>query len=35
VQDIDTAQDWERAEWLMKAMQYQIRSEEILIGDAI
>ena len=35
VQDIDTAQDWERAEWLMKAMQYQKRSEDIKIGDAI
>jgi pseudaminic acid cytidylyltransferase len=35
VQDIDTAQDWERAEWLMKAMQYQTRSEEKLTGDSI
>jgi len=35
VQDIDTAQDWERAEWLMKAMQYQTRSEKKLTGDSI
>jgi N-acylneuraminate cytidylyltransferase len=35
VQDIDTAQDWERAEWLMKAMQYQTTSEEKLTGDSV
>ena len=35
VQDIDTAQDWERAEWLMKAMQYQTTCEEKLTGDSV
>lgn len=34
VQDIDTAEDWERAEWLMKAMQYQSNSAKTLNGEA-
>ena len=35
VQDIDTAEDWERAEWLMKALQYQSNSAKTLNGEAI
>jgi len=33
VQDIDTSEDWERAEWLMKALQYQSNSAEKLNGE--
>jgi N-acylneuraminate cytidylyltransferase len=33
VQDIDTAEDWERAEWLMKALQYQSNSAGKLNGE--
>lgn len=32
VQDIDTPEDWERAEWLFKAMQSDARSDEKLWG---
>jgi N-acylneuraminate cytidylyltransferase len=35
VQDIDTAEDWERAEWLMKVLQYQSNSSKTLNGEAI
>lgn len=35
VQDIDTAEDWERAEWLMKAMQLKSNSAEKLTGEAL
>ena len=35
VQDIDTAEDWVRAEWLLKALQYQKNSAEKLNGETI
>jgi N-acylneuraminate cytidylyltransferase len=34
VQDIDTAEDWERAEWLMKAMQQQSNIAKTLNGES-
>jgi N-acylneuraminate cytidylyltransferase len=34
VQDIDTVEDWERAEWLLKAHQFKQNSSEKLKGEA-
>lgn len=31
VQDIDTPEDWERAEWLFKAMQHQLTTSELKV----
>jgi N-acylneuraminate cytidylyltransferase len=35
VQDIDTAEDWERAEWLLKALQYQSKYEKKSMGETL
>lgn len=35
VQDIDTAEDWERAEWLMKALQCQSNSAKTFNGETV
>lgn len=35
VQDIDTSEDWERAEWLLKALQYQSNYEKKSMGETL